>query len=130
MSDESAAAKFFGNIIGIAIVLTIQALVGGVFRTEITVNLPAPANASVIPFEETWSATHWLGGFVTTDRHSVNDVIEKYNRPGTYVSKLTVTTKLTAMDSICSILTFMIYSPNTVIIKGELAEAPAKLESK
>ena len=118
MNEELQKAQVWGMIVGIII----MALVGGSFRTSITVNNTVPPNASLIAFKETWTARHWLGGLVKTDQRNLNDIVSKYEGKKRNIANATITTKFTAIDSLCAIFTIFIYTPNTVEVEGRIIQ--------
>jgi predicted PurR-regulated permease PerM len=114
-------------VYGIIIVLlvVISSIVGGTLRTEIAYTPHAqPGTGSWSSFEETWTARHWLCGLVQGKQKSLDDVLAKYQRPGEELGQITITTKVTVGNVLCSLITLGIYTPATVEVHGRIDSAP------
>ena len=118
MNEDMQRAQVFGMILGIII----MALVGGSFRTAISISNPTPPKAQLVSFKESWTARHWLGGLVETDAHDLTATLSKYSDHKEGIADATITTKFTAIDSLCAIFTIFIYTPNTVEVEGHVIQ--------
>ncbi len=99
--------------------LVALAVIGGSWRTEVIYRPPTKASSSdLTPFEEVWTANHFLGGVIRGEHKDLGPVLAKYIRPGEELTELSVTTKLTIGNVLLSMVTLGIYTPNTVEVRG------------
>jgi hypothetical protein len=122
MDEQYSTAAGCISVIGI-IVLIVMVITGGSFRTEVTYIPPNVQNVEEqMTFEEDLDAQHWLLGLIKGQQPDLQKAIAKYVRPGEQITKLTILTRHTWLDSFLSGITLFIYCPQTVTIKGTIAK--------
>lgn len=110
------------SVIGI-IILIVMIIVGGTFRTEVTYIPPGVANVGEqTPFEENLEARHWFLGLIRGQQPDLQKAMAKYVRSGEQITKLTIITRHTWIDSLITGITLFIYCPQTVTVKGSIAK--------
>ena len=116
--DENAVGCVTGGIIG-AILLVISIIIGGQWRTEVTlVQEEVPAGTAQVVFKDNVTAKHFLAGLVKGKQPDLQTFVSKYVRDNDKLTKLTVTTRHTWIDNILTGVTMLIYCPVTVTIEG------------
>ena len=118
-------------IIGILLAVVLQIVLGGLWRTEVTYT-PVLTERIVgeVPFEETFTARHWLGGLIKGEQPDLKPRLSKYLRDKERVTELTVRVRHSFVDNLLTIVTLVIYTPVTVDVKGKIGrvgEAAATL---
>jgi hypothetical protein len=94
-------------------------LTGGTFRTEVTYQPPTLGElAGEVPFEQTITVRHWLGGLVQGDAVDLDHHLGRLLRDGEQITGISVETRHTVSDLLVSGLTLGIYTPETVIVRG------------
>ena len=119
--DESAQYGC-GCLIGLVLTAVLFYFIGGTWRTEVTYTPPGVANVSTTSsFKEDLNARHWLVGMVKGEQPDIQKVISKHLSEGKKLTRLTIVTKHTFVDSILVIVTLGIYAPVTVTVEGTVA---------
>ena len=101
--------------------LVVVIFTGGTFRTAVTFEVPRVVEgAEEVPFEETFSARHWLGGVIRGEQVDLEAWLDGAVRDGEQVARLTVETKHTVTDLLLMGVTLGIYAPETVVVRGTI----------
>ncbi len=123
MADDVQGALGGFAVFGI-IALVITIVVGGVFRTEVTYVPDGVQATDTVEFKDTATARHFLGGLIKGGQPDLQKILSKYKREGEQVTRLTIITKHTWLDNFIMVVTFFIYCPETVVVKGAMAKVP------
>lgn len=108
------------GVVGI-VFLVVTIFTGGTFRTAVTFEVPQVVEgAEEVPFEETFSARHWLGGLIRGEQVDLETWLHGAVRDGEQVARLTVETKHTVTDLLLTGITLGIYAPETVVVRGTI----------
>lgn len=96
-------------------------LLGGTWRTEVTFPLvdSVPKGAE-ISFEEHLTARHWVFGLVQGEQPDVKQSLAKFARSGERVTSITLQTRHTFVDILLTGLTWGIYAPVTMTVRGKI----------
>ena len=112
------------QLVATVIVAVVAIAADGTWRTEISFRVGDEARAGGgIPFEESYTARHWLLGLVRGDQPDGNLALAKYVKTGERVTDLSIRVRHTALDLLLTSVTFGIYSPMTITVQGKIARA-------
>ena len=112
------------QLVVFALAVVVAIVVGGTWRTEIAFKVAEAAREGAgIPFEESYTARHWLMGLIQGDQPNGNLTLAKYLKSGERVTDLSVSVRHTAVDLLVTSVTIAIYSPVTITVQGKIARA-------
>ena len=130
MNEDQAKTIGATMQIGAIIYLIAVFALGGSSRTGVEFVAPNVASESgTVPFEETFTARHWLGGLIKGRQPDLTAALAKHIREGEQVSRLTISTRATGGNMLAAGFTLGIYCPQTVIVCGEVVGRPGSLTS-
>ncbi len=116
-------AGCIGQVIGVVIAAVLILWVGGLWRTEVTyVPSHLKAGSTQISFEEKLNARHWAAGFIKGKQPDLQEALSKHLQEGGEITRLTIMTKYSWADMLLTAVTFGIYTPYTVIVKGTISK--------
>jgi hypothetical protein len=123
MSDNmSKTAGCVVWVIFVIIAYVIIIIAGGSFRTEVSFNpAKAFADGKQIPFEKKFTSVHFLCGLIQGKQPDLQGTLNSNLKDNDRISEITITTKHTWFDLFLTGITLFIYSPETVIVKGEVS---------
>jgi hypothetical protein len=126
MDEQTRGAIGCGwAILGVAF-LVAASFTGGTFRTEVTYQPPKfGAVSGEVPFEETFTVRHWLGGLIRGETVDLDRKLERWIRDGEQVTHLVVETRLSVPNLLAKGFTLGIYTPETVLVRGRVSRDDA-----
>jgi hypothetical protein len=107
-------------VVALAVIMVITAIVGGTWRTDVTFTPAVTVTGKVVPFQEEFTANHWLAGLMQGEQPDLKVRMAKYLQPNDQVGTITINTKHTMTNTLVSLVTLGIYLPVTVTVKGEI----------
>lgn len=120
---DQQVAGCVAQVVAIVVAFLILFLVGGSFRTEVSLRLTPGVQGETITFEEQMKARHWLGGLIKGKQPDLNEVLRKYTMGGDRISEITIDTRHSFGDCVVTVITLSIYSPVTVTVSGTVVSS-------